>query len=77
VGFLAEFCEDALDVDGVLASLLEVLLDSILEVLVGGVLDHLLLALDKAVLGVVDFAELVDEEFLCVGDRHVLYPSSR
>jgi hypothetical protein len=34
-------------------------------------LDHLLLALYKAVLGVVYLAELVDEEFLCVADRHI------
>jgi hypothetical protein len=70
MGLLAELGEDALDVDRVLAGLLEVLLDGALEVLVGGVLDHLLLALDEAVLGVVDLAKLVDEEFLCVADRH-------
>jgi len=75
MGILAELREYTLDVDGVLASLLEVLLDSTLELLVGGVLDHLLLTLDKALLGVVDLAELMDEEFLCVGDRRIFYPS--
>ena len=66
MGLLAELCEDPLYVDGMLAGLLEVLLDGALEALVSGVLDHLLLALRKAVLGV-DLAELVDEELLCVG----------
>jgi hypothetical protein len=33
------------------------------------VLDHLLLAHDEAMLGVVDLAKFVDEEFLCVAAK--------
>ena len=40
-------------------------------------LDHLLLAFYKAVLGVVDLAKLVDEEFSCIADRHIFEPSFR
>jgi hypothetical protein len=77
MGLLVELREYTLDVGRVLAGLLEVLLDGLLESLVCGVLDYLLLAHDEAMLGIVEFAEFVEEEFLCVSDRHVFEPSFR
>ncbi len=75
LSFLIELRENPLDVHGVLASLVEVLLYGALGTLIGSVLAHLLLALYKAVFGVVDLAQLVDEELLRVADRYISRPS--
>jgi hypothetical protein len=51
--------------------LLEVLADGALELPVCGVLRHLLLPFHEPVLSVVDLSQVMQEQFLRVGDRHV------
>src|SRR5215212_7467400 len=69
-GFLAELPEELLQVPDVPPGLVDVVLDGPLELRVRGPVDHLHLPLEKAVLGIVEHAQLMQEQLPRIGDGH-------
>ena len=71
-GFLVELPEELLQVLDVPPGLVDVVLDGPLELGVRGPVNHQHLALEKAVLGIVELAQLAQEQLPRIGDGHSL-----
>src|SRR5215212_11017132 len=69
-GFLTELPEELLQVPDVPPGLVDVVLDGALELRVGSPVNHLYLSLEKAVLGIVELAQLLQEQLPRIGDGH-------